>query len=390
MADDRVYRVGIMKVEVEKETDADFHRVVDEAARIVEARLAEVPTLRLDLFEFMGPHLSAIEGSYSPLDFLRLGLVEKLERHIPFLLVITEVDLSANLQAYVLALPSQLTNIAILSTKRLTPSFWGESAREEVTARRLAALMLHTLGHLLNMPHDPQPSNVMYDFDTVEQLETMHTLAREQVALMQRHLPAEAREEVRSERSYAFALHQIRENGGSIWRTVRRANPFRLLLHLPTMLTAAFSLIIVLFFTAEIWDVASTLGLGALTIFSVVSVVAATLALYRAFNIDPGRGRSQEMAESTIVTAAATLLSLWLTTLLLYALFFLLSLLSALSFFPSALKETWPTVDPAVRLLEHVKLGMFLAGMGVLTGSLGAGAERKALIRQILFLDEES
>lgn len=33
--------------------------------------------------------------------------------------------------------------------------------------------------------------------------------------------------------------------------------------------------------------------------------------------------------------------------------------------------ETRPTVDPAVRALDHVKLSLFVAALGMLAGSLG-------------------
>ncbi|MDQ4075034.1 MAG: hypothetical protein M3220_02170 [Chloroflexota bacterium] len=385
------YDVGVMKVLVEGEENEEFHTIVDEAVEMVEEHLSEVPGLNLHVFEFIGPHLSAVEGTYSPLDFLQIGLTEKLERHVQFLLIITEVDLSPTVHSYVLALPSRLTNVGILSSKRLHPEFWGKQGDISVTAQRLSSLMLHTIGHLLNLPHDPDPANIMYDFGAVEELEQMTTVTAKQVAEMKRNLPDEAREEIGHDNSWQFTLRQVAENWRNIWRAVMRANPFRLALQLPTMITAAFSLIIVLFFTAEIWDVASTLSFIALAILSVVGVLGATLVLYRAFNISPGRGRTKGIAESTVVAASATALTLLLTMLLLYIVFFLLGFASGAIFFPEELKETWQTAAGDVGTTrQHVKLGIFLAAMGVLVGSLGAGADRKAVIRRVLFLDEET
>ena len=68
-------------------------------------------------------------GTYAPLDFLQIGMNEKLERGIHFLLIVTEVDLSTTTFSYTLALPSQLTNVGIISTKRLNPTFWGDARR---------------------------------------------------------------------------------------------------------------------------------------------------------------------------------------------------------------------------------------------------------------------
>lgn len=86
----------------------------------------------------------------------------------------------------------------------------------------------------------------------------------------------------------------------------------------------------------------------------------------------------------------ATALSLVATMAVLYLGFFGLAYAGAVTIFPAKLMETWPTVDPAVRVLDHVKLGLFLAAMGVLTGSLGGRAEGKDLIRHVLFFSEET
>jgi predicted Zn-dependent protease len=83
---------------------------------------------------------------------------------------VTEVDLSATSLAYTLALPSPLTNIAVLSTKRLDPGFWGEGEDCSVAVKRLTALMLHSFGHLLNLSHEKVPGNAMTRMGTVQDL----------------------------------------------------------------------------------------------------------------------------------------------------------------------------------------------------------------------------
>ena len=57
-------------------------------------------------------------------------MTEKLERGVQFLLIVTEVDLAATALSYVVALPSRLTNVAVVSTKRLDPAFWGDDPDE--------------------------------------------------------------------------------------------------------------------------------------------------------------------------------------------------------------------------------------------------------------------
>jgi len=75
-------------------------------------------------------------------------MTEKLERDVQFLLIVTEVNLTATTLSYTLALLSQLTNVAVISTKRLNHDFWGDRDDPVLTVRRLSTLLLHTFGHL--------------------------------------------------------------------------------------------------------------------------------------------------------------------------------------------------------------------------------------------------
>ena len=152
------YVIGVMKMEVEGRDSARFDDVVARAVVAFEAALAHEPRLRTRTVAFAGPHLTPGAGNYAPLDFLEIGFAEKLERDLPFLLIVTEVDLSSSSLAYTLALPSPLTNIAVLSTRRLDPGFWGDAPDPGVTAARLATLMLHSFGHLVALRHEPDPA----------------------------------------------------------------------------------------------------------------------------------------------------------------------------------------------------------------------------------------
>lgn len=384
------YAVGVMTMDVEGKDSARFRRRVERASEAIEQALTQAMGVRVSLLSFEGPHLTPAAGAYAPLDFLQIGMTEKLERDVHFLLLVTEVDLSASTLSYTLALPSQLTNIGVVSTKRLDPAFWGDEENEDLIADRLTALLLHTFGHLLNLPHHESAGNVMYDFAGVDELGAMTQLTEEQHARMRRALPREAHERTARRGHARFVLRTLLADWRSILSAIRRANPLRLLTRLPTMITAALSVLIVVFFSPEMWDVASTVELYQLVLFSLVAVGTATLVLYRAFAFGGVLGRGRVLAESTVVTGAATALSLVLTILLLFAAFACLSYLGVVTIFPRKLMETWPTVDPAVRTLDHVKLSLFVAALGVLAGSLGGRADSRDLVRSVLFVDEEA
>ena len=384
------YAVGIMQVPVE-ERDPNFRTVVEHAVQEMEQRLPHAALgLQLDLREFRGPHLSPRAGSYSALDFLQMGFSEAVARRYALLLIVTEVDLSATGKPYVLALSSSIANIGILSTRRLAPEHWGAPDDVEIRGRRLAALMLHSLGHLLELSHSGDPGNVMYDLRTADDLDAMVEVTAAQRAELQRNLPREVREAVARHGRWRFAVQQVLANRAGIWREVVRANPFRLVPQLPAMIAAGLSVMIVLFFSPEMWDVASTVELYQLLFFAGASILAATVVLYRAFSIGAITTRDGALTESSVVMRAATALSLLATVGVLYAGFWLLCYLGVVTIFPAKLMVSWPTVDPAVRPLDHVKLGIFLAAMGVLSGSLGGRAEGKNLIRHVLFFAEET
>jgi hypothetical protein len=391
----REYVVGVMTMEVEGRDSARFGRLVERAAAALERDLAEALGVRVDLLAFEGPHLTPAAGAYAPLDFLQIGLTEKLERGVHFLLVVTEVDLAASTLSYTLALPSQLTNVAVVSTKRLDPAFWGDDtgddAADDATAvRRLTALLLHSFGHLLNLSHADDPANAMHDFAGVDGLDGMGGFTEAQRAAMRRALPREAHERTARRGHLRFVLQTLARDWRSIGAAVARANPLRLVTRLPTMITAALSVLIFLFFTPDMWDVASTVDLYQIVLFSVAAVVGSAAVLYRTFGLRAAQGRGRVLAESTVVTAAATALCLVLTMSLLFAGFALLTYGGVVTIFPRKLMETWPTVDPAVRTLDHVKLSLFVAALGLLAGSLGGRADSESLVRGVLFVDEET
>lgn len=384
------YVVGVMTMEVEGKNSGRFSRQVTQATESFKESLTGALGVRVELLAFKGPHLTPAAGGYAPLDFLQMGMTEKLERDIHFLLIVTEVDFVATTFSYSLALPSQLTNVAVISTKRLDPTFWGGEDNEELSIRHLSTLLLHSFGHLLNLPHSKKSANVMYNFASVEDLAAMEQLTDAQRRQMQQALPREAHERTNKSGHWVFVVSTLFRDWRSIARAVARANPFRLVTRLPTMITAALSVMIVMFFSAEVWDVGSTVELYQIILFSGIAVVTATAVLYRAFAFGGVLNRGRVLAESTVVTGAATILSLMLTMLLLFGLFMGLTYLGTVTIFPRKLMETWPTVDPAVRIIDHLKLSLFVAALGVLAGSLGGRADSKDLVRGVLFVDEET
>ncbi|MGI8935551.1 MAG: hypothetical protein ACR2FS_15905, partial [Phormidesmis sp.] len=167
------YVVGVMTMDVEGKDCKRFLGCVTKAVSNFEPTLKDLLDVRVVTLSFEGPHLTPAAGGYAPLDFLHIGITEKIERDVHFLLIITEVDLSTTSFGSTLALPSQLTNVGIISTKRLNPTFWGDPEDRALTVRRLETLLLHTFSRLLNLSYSKHPQNIAYDFLDVEDLAGM-------------------------------------------------------------------------------------------------------------------------------------------------------------------------------------------------------------------------
>lgn len=362
-------------------------RLVTAAAARV-AREFEAAGLDLSLVELPGPPVERLDG-LKPLDILQLGLVEKLERQLAFLLVIVDTDLTSGMQSYSLAYPSQLLNIGIVSTARLRPEFWGEDGDSELAASRLATLMLHTAGHLFGLRHD-EGHHPMREFDSPTDLDPELRFTEAQRREIRERLPREARDHTWRRRD---RLKTLRFAVTNLWPAVTaalRTRPWRLALRFSTFITVALSLIIVLFFSAEVWDLAGAMQPLQTGVFALSSIGVATWVLYRAFALRTVMVRRDRTAETVLVTSLAAMLSLLMTTVILATVFAGLMYVSAQVIFPQELMQSWTTVQAADTLAGQIKLAVFLGAMGVLAGSLGGAAQDREIIRQILFLDEET
>lgn len=386
------YVIGVMKAAVSSDKEAELAHHVEVAIERFKQTLSEELAISVTTFSFSTPHFIPESGSYAPLDFLRLGLSEKIERKIDFLLIVTEVDLAASRLSFALTLPSQLTNVAVISTKRLASQLPGEESEASTTPNRLAALMLYSFGRIVNLSRVQEPLNIMFDFKNVQELDQMVDFTRQQRETVVRNLPVEARERVSKtdEGRFSFILRAIAINGRGIITGVARANPFHLVTQLPTMATAAMSVLIFLFFTPDMWDVASTVEMYQLLIFSLLANVGATLALYKTFAFGPILSRDRVVSESAVVTEVVTIFSLFLTMSIVNLGFILLVYVAIITIFPDSLMESWTTVRPATGAIAHLKLSLLVGGLALLAGSLGGRADSNALIRAVLFTNEES
>jgi predicted Zn-dependent protease len=384
------YRVGVMRAQLGEGDPQGFAELVDGALKRFSHDIADqLPDLSVETSAFSTPHLVPEGGGYNALDFVQLGLGEKAERGLSFLIIVTDVDLSPSKTSYTLALPSRITNIALVTTRRLNPDFWGEARDTDRAKERLSTVLIHAFGHLLNLKHSDDPNNVMARIEGVESLDRMTDFTGAQLDDIRDTLPKEAFDQSTKSGKTGFALSTLARRFPSILRAVVRANPLKLVGRMPTMLATAFSVIALLLFGAEIWDYAAMASNAQVFWLTAISFGIGTFVLYRAFSFTPVSARDGRMMESTVVTSAATMLTLFLTLVAMFVLFAVLMYGFASVVFPEPLMESWTTVEDAASFDDHMRLSAFLAGLGVLSGSLGGSADSRSVVRRVLFMSDE-
>ena len=379
-----------MKVDVTGQDARGLSRLVTRATARFGAALPPAAGITVTSLALDEPRLVPGEHGYRALDFVQLGINEKTERRLAFLLLVTEVDIAASSLSYLLALPSQLTNVAILSTRRLVDYGAAQSADEALLADRLGVLLLHCFGRLLNLPYHAQPDNYLARIRVPADLDAMRTFTGAQVARLVSTLPQEANDKYSRGGAVAFFLRQTVANLPRIGRGAMRAKPLHLATKLPTMIATALSVIVLLIFGGETWDFAAAVSGGQLAVFIGASFAAAVFVLYRAFSFQLVNTRQGQLAESAVVTAGATGLALLLTLCWLFVFFALLMYGVVVFVFPDALMSTWTSARDGSTLGAHLRLVLFLAAVGVLSGSLGGSADSRTVVRNVLFAADET
>jgi predicted Zn-dependent protease len=382
--------VGIMKMDVAGEDARSLSRLTRGATDHFTRVLDREPRLTIESLTFDGPPLRPAEEGYRALDFVQIGITEKTERRLAFLIIITEVEITAASLSYLLALPSQLTNVAIITTRRLADYGSGEDHDEAVLTDRLATLMLHCFGRLLNLDYHPDPTNYLSRIAVADDLDAMRHFTDRQFDRMAINLPKEANDRFSEGSRLPFVLQQIASNLPVIVRGALRAGPVRIASKLPTMIATALSVIVLLIFGGETWDFAASVSGSQLTVFVVASFAAATFVLYRAFSFRLVATRQGAIAESSVVTAAATYLALILTLLVLFIFFALLMYGVVVFVFPDPLMSNWTSDKDGATFDAHLRLVLFLAAVGVLSGSLGGSADSRSVVRNVLFGVDET
>ena len=161
-------------------------------------------------------------------------------------------------------------------------------------------------------------------------------------------------------------------------------------LKMPGLATAAVAPVFILVFSAEFWD--AGLGMTHRTAWSYagISIWAATIYLCFAQSLFLPRKESQIVPEHLAVANVVIFLSMLLAVVGLFVMVVLLALAIELWGFPSDLISTWPTLESQqVGFSDLLKISVFISTVGVTTGALAGGLQRRHILRNIALFRTE-
>lgn len=387
---ERKIEVGILALNVIPDDKVNLHELVHAGKQIFDEKISRMVPVDTQFIEKDGTSMAPGETGYPVLDFVQVGLNEKTERQLAFLIIVTDAEVAAASLSYFLALPSQLTNVSVISTRRLADYGSAELDDTALMSDRLATLMLQCFGRMLNLPYTSEGGNYMTKIEVPEDLDALNAFTPTQYQAIKKNLPKEANDQFSDGSKPLFVFRHLVGNLSRIVRGAFRANPFKIALKLPTMIATALSVIVILIFGAETWDFASAVTNTQLSIFAVTSFLAAGYLLYRSFSFNLVSTRNGKTSESAIVTAGATFLAILLTMIVLFLLFAGIMYSVVVFVFPDFLMDAWTSTDRTSTTSDHIRLVVFLAAVGVLSGSLGGSADSRSVVRNVLFGQDET
>jgi hypothetical protein len=315
-------------------------------------------------------------GAAPALALLEAAVRERVTEPFTFVIVVTGVDLDAKRQSFVEALPSAPLNVGIVSTSRLERTRGSLSPEE-----RLVQLVLHVLESLVGRrgtragTRAGLPAKLPLVGLEIDDLRA--ALAAE---------PADLRWPSRAVgRSAGYLLRHL----GDVLRGVRRARPLEIAYELRTLGTIGLSLIMVMFFSAEVWDLGGAMTNAEAGLWLFVTAGLSTWFIFRRLALRRIWPAHEVVTGSVVLTSATAFIALGAATLLVGLGFAMLTMVGSYTIFPADLIESWSTVRAADDIPGRLRLAFFLAGMGVLAGSLALTPEDQRILRHILFIDDE-
>jgi len=384
-----------------------FDEVDRRALALARTRLAELLTAWFSGFCWRFPVVWRRElrpaSPVEPIELLEAATDERDHGRWDFVLVVTAAALKSHYKPFALGAPSSALDAAVISTQRLDPIVEDEQAEEderiETIARRVTALAVHLLGHLNDLPHQDDPADFMYDLKTAADLDRMRYLqdrARMEEAL--REVAAERLEETATYRRpglarrrgarLGFGLRVLWREWRNIWEAVRDVEPWLFPLRFSRLTTAAFSALVFLLMTAEVWELGMSQPPLRVAALALLTLAATSLYLLQRQHLLRRHRWETRLSEQRTVASVAASVAVVLGMATTFLLIFLAVLLIGKLLFSFRLISGWAALEPTWR--HYLTFAGFVATLGLVAGALGASFEQEVYFRHVLLIDEET
>ncbi|WP_418285269.1 hypothetical protein [Halorubrum sp. DTA46] len=327
-----------------------------------------------------------------PSEFLDEAALHMVKRPYDLVVVVTDVPLTTRQERSVEGLASPLARVVVVSTRRLLRTHDREAVRaldSPAVRWNAATLLVHLLGHVFRVGHDAGGVMAPFSFDpdrrSVPAFDADITNHLRKIAT---RIPEEDVSRGRLRRLAFHALSLVR-NPRIVIATLLQSRAPLLPFSLPRLSTAAVTPTLILVFSAEAWDVGLNLTNGTAALFAIGSIIAAAVHLLYVQRLSFPHERSQVITEHMALVNVTVFFILVAAMTGLFVLVGSIMLLIELAVFPPNLMTNWPSLeDPAVGLVDLVRVGGFISTLGVLSGALAGGIENRMALRHLaLFRD---
>jgi predicted Zn-dependent protease len=365
------------------------------ADRLVKAAGAEVEQATGARWEFVTPLPRALDEAktHSVADFLSKAMTAMSEGLMDLVIVLTDVPISGQDKTLVYGSHSRPARVAVMSTHRLLQAGDGDAARKLTDAavvRNASALCLHLLGHLVGLVHQWRQGALMapFRYDARRDEPRFTDEERRRLKKKARKLPDQKVEAAGPLMSFIFHAVSALRNLGQVMLPIARGRAFKIPLAMPAMITATLIPVIVLVFTAEIWDVALHLAWRTAIAFAVATVFFGSLYLAVVQDLFFPRKEKETLTEHAAVVNVVVWLCMLEALVGLFVLVFLFVWGIEAYVFPAALMQRWTNLGHVATTLDRVKLAVFVSTLGTLTAALAGGLDRQTVARNLaLFSD---
>ncbi len=323
-------------------------------------------------------------------DFVGQASLRLAEGSYDLVIVVTDAPLLSAQDRIVSGVASPLTRICILSTRQLRKPGRGADLPLEAPQVRWnsATLLLNLVGRVLGArPDAKEGAMARFAVDPERKRAEPYVPPEEIRALSDRFLEGEYH--VTGALSELWAhVKSIFHDPAMLVRALLRNRALLLPLRLSGLAAAAMAPVFILVFTAEMWDAGLGMSNWTAVIYGLITIAASTLYLSFAQNLFLPRKETEFLPRHLALANVVIFMTILLGIIGLFVMVGLISLALEVWVFPQGLISTWPTLhEPEVTIVDKLRLAAFVATVGVTTGALAGGLQRRNVLRQLALFE---